>query len=249
VKAEGGVGIRYVEMSPLGDCAVLVKLGDRVDVETHAKVTVFSDYLADRPFEGLIEYIPAFTSVTVVYDPTQIFFKEKRKTVPEQNLYPFEVVESLLKGILEQLTAVVKHSPRLVEIPVCYGDEFGEDLEYVAEINGLSTDEVIQTHASGQYLVYMLGFAPGFPYLGGMDKRIAAPRRQTPRLSIPSGTVGIAGEQTGVYPISTPGGWQLIGRTPLSLFLPGEHPPTLLEAGNLIRFYPISRKEYDQWRR
>jgi inhibitor of KinA len=225
-----------------------MKLGEQIDLETHTKVRVVSDYLAEHPFDGLVEYIPAFNSVTVVYDPVQIYRIESKKTTTEHIPYPYNAVENQLKHILESLNEGSVPEPRRVEIPVCYGDEFGPDLEHVAQINGLSADEVIQIHTSGEYLVYMLGFAPGFPYLGGMDKRISAPRKETPRLLIPSGTVGIAGEQTGVYPIGTPGGWQLIGRTPLALFLPEKQPPTLLEAGNLIRFYPISRKEYDQWR-
>lgn len=235
-------------MSPLGDCAIVVKLGERVDLETHTRVRVFSDYLAEHPFDGLVEYVPAFTSVTVVYDPVRIFMSESRLAAEETLRYPFDLMEMRLNLMLESIREGSVSEPRIVEIPVCYGSEFGVDLEHVAEINGLSTDEVIQIHSSGEYLVYMLGFAPGFPYLGGMDRRISAPRKTTPRLSIPPGTVGIAGEQTGIYPIETPGGWQLIGRTPLSLFLPDKHPPTLLEAGNVIRFYPISRKEYDRWR-
>jgi inhibitor of KinA len=245
---KGDAGIRYVEMSPLGDSAIIVKLGETVDPETHRKVSVFSDYLAAHPFAGMVEYIPAFTSVTVVYDPVQIFLSEHQDLRGEAFRYPFDSVETLLKQMLEGIQEGTAAEPRIVDIPVCYGGEFGVDLEHVAQMNGLTADEVIEIHAGGQYLVYMLGFAPGFPYLGGMDKRIAAPRKETPRLAIPAGTVGIAGEQTGVYPIETPGGWQLIGRTPLSLFLPDKQPPTLLEAGNVIRFYPISRKEYDQWK-
>ncbi|MBO1911088.1 5-oxoprolinase subunit PxpB, partial [Microvirga sp. 3-52] len=118
----------------------------------------------------------------------------------------------------------------------------GPDLEYVAKSNNLSIEEVIQIHSENEYLVYMIGFAPGFPFLGGMDKRIATPRKETPRLTIPSGSVGIAGKQTGVYPLETPGGWQIIGRTPLDLFLPDMSPPTLLEAGDKIRFMPVSAK-------
>lgn len=134
----------------------------------------------------------------------------------------------------------------MTEIPVCYGGELGPDLPEVAAAHGLSEEEVVEIHASADYLVYMLGFAPGFAYLGGLPKRIATPRRRTPRLSIPAGTVGIAGDQTGVYPIATPGGWQLIGRTPDPLFLPDAMPPALLRAGDIVRFRPISRAEFDR---
>ncbi|WP_249861676.1 5-oxoprolinase subunit PxpB [Paenibacillus konkukensis] len=235
-------------MSPLGESAIAVKLGERADEETHMKVRVLSDHLAKHPFDGMVEFIPAFTSVTVVYDPVRLFLNDGMAPPEGELRYPYDIAKHQLLAIVEQLNEGSVPEPKVVDIPVCYGDEFGADLEHVAEINGLSTDEVIRIHSGGRYLVYMLGFAPGFPYLGGMDKRIAAPRKPSPRLAIPPGTVGIAGEQTGIYPIETPGGWQLIGRTPLSLFLPDRQPPTLLEAGNLIRFYPITRKEYDQWR-
>ena len=137
---------------------------------------------------------------------------------------------------------------RVVRIPVLYGGEFGPDLDFVAKHNGLTKDEVIAIHTSGDYTVHMIGFAPGFPFIGGMSERIAAPRRETPRLKIPARSVGIAGVQTGVYPIETPGGWQLIGRTPLELFLPDENPPSLLVAGDKITFYEITSEEYQDLR-
>jgi len=134
----------------------------------------------------------------------------------------------------------------IVEIPVCYGGKFGPDLEIVAKHNQLTPDEVITIHSEGLYLIYMIGFAPGFPYLGGLSDKIATPRRESPRFKIPAGTVGIAGDQTGVYPIETPGGWQLIGRTPVKLFNPKHSSPTLLKTGSYIRFIPIPPKEYEQ---
>ncbi len=207
-----------MEMSPLGDCAVMVKLGERVDLETHKKVRILSGYLEKYPFEGMVEYAPAFTSVTVFFDSMQLFMKNNIGQNTDDISYPYEIAVKMLEEIIERLDESVADKPRVIEIPVCYGGEFGVDLDYVALINGLTVDEAIKIHASGEYLVYMVGFAPGFPYLGGMSMRIAAPRKQTPRLAIPAGTVGIAGEQTGVYPIETPGGWQLIGRTPVSLF-------------------------------
>lgn len=239
----------YLEMTPLGDSAVLVKLGDRIGLETHRKVQLLSGYLDRHPFEGMVEYVPAFTSVTVFYDAMKLYWNrvQARKKSVDQEEIPFDIAVRILKDIVERLEVAGEYEPQIVEIPVCYGGEFGPDLEEVASRNGLTPDEVIRIHASGEYLVYMIGFAPGFPYLGGMDKRIAAPRRPTPRLTIPRGTVGIAGEQTGVYPMETPGGWQLIGRTPIPLFLPRQMPPTLLQSGNLVKFYPITRAEYDRW--
>jgi inhibitor of KinA len=135
-----------------------------------------------------------------------------------------------------------------VEIPVCYGGDFGPDLKSVADRNGLTPDEVVTIHCKSTYPVYMIGFAPGFPYLGGMSERISAPRLDTPRERIPAGSVGIAGTQTGVYPIETPGGWRLIGRTPLRLFDAVRDPPSLLQAGDRVRFTAIERGEFDRIR-
>ncbi|WNQ14065.1 5-oxoprolinase subunit PxpB [Paenibacillus aurantius] len=241
------MGIQYVDMTRLGDSAIIIRLGNRIDEETHTKVRALSRYLENHSFEGMVEVIPAYASVTVVYDPVRIFRTTGGSNSLEEIRYPYEEVESRLKNLLDHLQEDNVPDHRVVEIPVCYGEELGPDLKHVAGMTGWSAEEVIRIHAGTEYLVYMLGFAPGFPYLGGMDKRIAAPRKPTPRLSIPPGTVGIAGEQTGIYPIETPGGWQLIGRTPLPLFLPDKEPPTLLEAGDRIRFYPITRKEYDRW--
>jgi inhibitor of KinA len=241
-------------VTPLGDSAVTVELGTGVDRETHRLVTLFAAYLEDHPLTGMIEYVPAYASVTIHYDPLQVYnsvlTQGEEGTEPDLlSLSPYEIMELRIQQVFDLMQVRQEPAPKLVEIPVCYGGEFGPDLEEVAAHNQLTVEEVIRIHCSRDYQVYMLGFAPGFPYLGGMDKRIAAPRKLTPRLSIPKGSVGIAGEQTGIYPLETPGGWQLIGRTPVSLFIPNQHPPTLLQAGNLVRFYPISRETYDRWSR
>ena len=144
-------------------------------------------------------------------------------------------------------TARRTNASRVVEIPVCYGGQYGPDLAFVAQHNGLTEEEVIALHVSGEYYIYMLGFAPGFPYLGGLPERIAAPRHEVPRASVPAGSVGIAGNQTGIYPVSTPGGWQLIGCTPLVLFRPSENPPSLLLPGDTVRFRAISTAEMQAW--
>ena len=134
----------------------------------------------------------------------------------------------------------------MLEIPVLYGGEMGPDLEFVAQHAGKTPEEVVGIHTSADYLIYMLGFTPGFAYLGGMSGEIAAPRLETPRVKIPAGSVGIAGSQTGVYPIDSPGGWQLIGRTPVRMYDPEREPPILPQAGQYIRFYPIDRAEFDR---
>ncbi|WP_139796188.1 5-oxoprolinase subunit PxpB [Sporomusa malonica] len=214
---------------PFGETAIMVEFGKGIHPELHRKVKALNDYLDQYPFAGMVEYVAAFASVTVFYDPIKL---------------TCEAAASLLQEIVNTLEQQEEVKPRIVEIPVCYGGEFGPDLEFVAQHNGRTVNEVIEIHAGGQYLVYMLGFAPGFPYLGGMSERIAAPRRTSPRPAIPAGTVGIAGMQTGVYPITTPGGWQLIGRTPLDLFCPNDNPPTLLQSGDMIKFRPILLEEY-----
>jgi inhibitor of KinA len=227
-------------MSPLGDSAIVVELGNKVELDTHRMVSEFSSYIEEHSIPVITEYVPAFTSVTIYYDCIiAASLKERYRATS-----PYEVMRKILGEILSRLEIKGDHNPEIIEIPVCYGGDFGPDLEFVAKHNGLTPEGVIRIHSEGVYLTYMIGFAPGFPYLGGLSERIAAPRRESPRLKIPEGTVGIAGNQTGVYPIETPGGWQLIGRTPLSLFNPKKSPPVLLKAGNLIRFKPISHHEY-----
>lgn len=232
---------------PFGESAILIEFGKGIHPEIHRRVNVLTEYLDAHSLPGMIEYVSAFSSVTIFYDPLTVKKLYAEKLGGETAL-AFEILAPLLTEIIAALGNGVHDTPRIVEIPVCYGGEFGPDLEYVAEYNHLTVDEVIRIHASGQYLVYMIGFAPGFPYLGGMPEAIATPRRQSPRMSIPAGSVGIAGMQTGVYPIATPGGWQLIGNTPLELFRPQDNPPSLLRSGDHIRFYPISRKEYEAFK-
>lgn len=231
-----------IELTPLGESAVLVEFGKCISPEIHYKVKSLTNYLEQNSFPGMIEYVAAFTSVTVFYDPLVILGLPASQQGAGETAS--QIVTHLLAQTVSKLTAADNTNSRVVEIPVCYGGEFGPDLAFVAEHNGLSEEEVIDIHTEGRYLVYMIGFAPGFPYLGGMPEKIATPRRQSPRTSIPAGSVGIAGMQTGAYPISTPGGWQLIGRTPVDLFRPKENPPSLLQAGDTVKFCRISYEEY-----
>ncbi|HEU4963170.1 MAG TPA: 5-oxoprolinase subunit PxpB [Bacilli bacterium] len=240
--------MRPYQLTPLGDTAVVVRLGERIDPDTQRQVRLLAQVLDTNPFPGLVEYTPTFTTVTVYYDPLHVRQTQVSTPLREKERMPYERVCRWLQERLEASEEMSLPDPRTVEIPVCYGGDFGPDLAYVAEHNRLSPQEVIDIHASGSYLVYLIGFAPGFPYLGGMSDRIAAPRKDTPRLQIPVGSVGIAGQQTGVYPLETPGGWQLIGRTPLPLFRPHDEQPSLLAEGDTVRFYPITRAEYDAWR-
>lgn len=238
-----------MRMKPLGDSAILVQMGTEINPEVQMKVKALTEYFESRSFNGFIECVPAFTSVSIFYNPVLIhhtYNKESKSFFHrEKNISPYKIVCSIMKEIIKNLEVIKECTQRIVKIPVCYGGEFGPDLEAVAEYHHLSTSEVIDIHSKGEYLVYMIGFAPGFPYLGGMSEKIATPRHHSPRVSIPAGSVGIAGMQTGVYPISTPGGWKLIGRTPFELFCPNENPPTLLQSGDIVKFVPISLEEYE----
>lgn len=236
-----------MKLSPHGESAIRIELGESIHADIHRKVYALVDYLEKHPFPGMIECIPAFASVTVLYDPMKVkLLNAGRPELKKRSSY--EIVFSIIKQMVSNLDDSIHYKPRIMEIPVCYGGEFGPDLDDVAEHNKIRPDEVIEIHSSGEYLVYMIGFAPGFPYLGGMSERISAPRRSSPRKSIPEGAVGIAGMQTGVYPIPTPGGWQLIGRTPLKLFRPSDHPPSLLQSGDIVKFRSISLKEFEHYK-
>lgn len=225
-------------MLPLGDSAVLIQFGDAINRSVHLKVQATTQNIEDHPFPGFIECVPSFTTVTVLYDLLEI---QKN----DESISVFEYVCKLLRERLDKIDIQAEKDPVIVEIPVCYGGDYGPDLESVAAINGLTPKQVIEIHSGQDYLIYAIGFAPGFPYVGGVPEAIATPRKTTPRFKVPAGSVGIAGNQTGIYPIETPGGWQIIGRTPLSLFQPERYPPILLEGGQHIRFRPIEEREFE----
>ncbi|WP_297465795.1 5-oxoprolinase subunit PxpB [Thermococcus sp.] len=215
------------ELKPAGDSALLISFGEAIDEEINGRVHAVAGTIEKAGFEWLVEVVPAYSSLLVVYDPLKATYAE---------------VESAIKPLLSAETESFRG--RLVEVPVVYGGQYGPDLEFVAEYNGLSVDDVIEIHSGPVYRVYFLGFLPGFAYLGGMDERIAAPRLEKPRLKVPAGSVGIAGRQTGIYPLESPGGWRLIGRTPLRLFNPSKEPPTLLQPGDRVKFVPIDESEF-----
>jgi inhibitor of KinA len=229
-----------VRLFPLGDAAVVVEFGTAINPATHRAIAAFRARLARQPFVGLRELVPAFTTLTVYYDP---WLASENGRYPE----PYERVTAHLRQLLAetQATAAAQET-EAVEIPVCYGGAFGPDLDFVAQHARLSPAEVIRLHTAPEYLVHMIGFAPGFPYLGGLDARLATPRRPQPRPLVPAGTVGIAGPQTGIYSLPTPGGWQLIGRTPLALFEVARAVPSLLRAGQKLRFVAISAEEFTE---
>jgi inhibitor of KinA len=226
-----------VRLFPLGDAAIVLEFGHEISAATHATIQAVVAYLARRPFVGLREVVPAFTTLTAYYDPWLV---HEHSPGP-----PYEWVAATVRQLLPAAQAEASQQAAApVEIPVCYGGAYGPDLAFVAQHTGLAPAEVIARHSAPDYLVHLIGFAPGFPYLGGMDARLATPRLATPRALVPAGTVGIAGGQTGIYSLPTPGGWQLIGRTPVQLFNPAWAAPSLLHAGQHLRFVPISEAEY-----
>lgn len=229
-----------LRLYPLGDAAVVLEFGQTIAPATHQLIQAFTKMLDRHPPPGLREVVPAFTTLTVYYDPLVLFELSE--------LSPYAQLASYLQALLPAAqAAAADYVPGpLIEIPVCYGGDFGPDLALVASHAQLSAEEVIARHAQPEYLVYMVGFAPGFPYLGGLDARLATPRRAQPRPLVPAGAVGIAGAQTGIYSLPTPGGWQLIGRTPGRLFDPGRARPSLLQAGDRLRFVPISAAEFQR---
>ncbi|MFS0785064.1 5-oxoprolinase subunit PxpB [Shouchella sp. 1P09AA] len=222
----------------LSETAVTVNLGSVVSPTVQARVQQLLMDLDNDPFQGYQESVPSYIGLTVFYEPMKIF-GEERDAASEV----ISILKRRVKQIKDQMNA---SNGKHVTIPVCYDRDYGLDLDDVAKRNGLTRDEVIHIHTSGDYLVYMIGFAPGFPFLGGMDERIATPRHAQPRTEISAGSVGIAGGQTGVYPFTTPGGWQLIGQTPLTLFSANREVPSLLQAGDRVTFKEISKEEFLQ---
>lgn len=212
-----------------GDSALLIEFGKEINPETKRKITAIVQLMREQHIEGIVDVIPAFCSLLINYDPRVLSYEELK-----------ERMENLLK--METKTETTRK--RIFEIPVCYGGEYGPDIDNIAEHAGLSVNEVIKIHSSKDYLIYMLRFLPGFTYLGGLDERIHTPRLASPRLTIRAGSVGIGGSQTGIYPLDSPGGWQLMGLTPVRTYDPERQTPILVEAGDYIRFIPIDEEEF-----
>jgi KipI family sensor histidine kinase inhibitor len=206
---------------PLGDSALLIQLGEEIDITVNRSVHALTALLQAAPFRGLIETVPAYRTVLVHYDPLILTETEIRNRV-------------LAK--LDQVADMHAKKPRQLSVPVRYGGEYGVDLEFVAEYHRLHVEEVIRIHSEKIYTVYMMGFTPGFPYMGRLDDAIMTPRLETPRTRVPAGTVAIAGSQTGIYPIDSPGGWRLIGHTSVRLFDPEAEIPFLFSPGDEVKF-------------
>lgn len=213
-----------------GDTSLCAEFGNEISEAINAEIRAFNLLLTERKIPGIVETVPTYRSLMIHYDPGVISFD---KLIP--------VLESLTTA----LDQVEIPPSDVLEIPVLYGGEMGPDLAFVAEHAKKTQEDVINIHTSTEYLIYMLGFTPGFTYLGGMSAEIETPRLETPRVLIPAGSVGIAGKQTGVYPIDSPGGWQLIGRTPVKMYDPDRETPILPRAGQYIKFCRIDQKEFD----
>jgi inhibitor of KinA len=213
-----------------GDRGLLMEYGDAIDPEINLKVRAMAAAMAREAPIGVFEFIPTYRSIIIVYDPSQTDAAKLK--------------EALLV-LEERLPNTEIPPPETVEIPVCYGGNLGPDIGFVAKTHNLSVDDVIRIHSEPEYQIYMIGFTPGFPFLGGLPEVLHTPRLETPRKLVPAGSVAIANAQTGIYSIDSPGGWQLIGRTPIKLFDPGKASPFLLKAGDRLKFKPVSAEKFE----
>ena len=219
-----------VRFLPAGDAALTVEFGNRIALSLNRKVRALATALEKAALAGVVEVVPTYRSLTIYYDPLSLSLADLRHSV---------------EGLLDRLEEIPLPAPRVVTIPTVYGGEFGPDLPSVARHCGLTEEQVIRLHTRPTYHVYMLGFTAGYPYLGGMSKRLTTPRLPSPRLRVPAGSVGIGGNQTGVYSVESPGGWRLIGRTPLTLFDPAWEVPVLIRPGDQVQFVRITPDEYE----
>jgi KipI family sensor histidine kinase inhibitor len=214
-----------------GDKAIVLEFGNEINKELNLSVRKMYYNISKENIEGIEEMVPTYRSLIVYYNPQRVKYTD---------------LTQKLKEIENSMTEITLPAAHITEIPTLYGGEYGPDLEFVAHHNKLSIEEVIKIHSQKEYFIYMLGFSPGFVYLGGISDKIATPRLEKPRLKVLEGSVGIAGEQTGIYPIESPGGWQIIGRIPVKLYDPKKEFPFLLKSGDYIKFYPINREQFKE---
>ena len=209
------------KIAPLGDSSLLIQLGDEIDLPVNQHVHALADLIDLSSIAGIVETVPAYSTLLVHYDPLILSFTQ---------------IKSELRILIARAQETGSRRPRQVEVPVRYGGEYGPDLEFVASHCGLQVEDVVRIHSQRTYTIFMMGFTPGFPYMGKLDEAILTPRMETPRTRVPAGTVAIAGAQTGIYPIDSPGGWRLIGRTLLPLFDAASDSPFLFSPGDQVRF-------------
>ena len=221
--------MQNIKILTAGDASLLVEFGKEINPEINRKIAATVQLMREQHIEGVVDVIPSFCALLINYDPRVIGYEE---------------IKGRIKDLLRVEIKAGDEKKKIFEIPVCYGGKFGPDIATIAEHAGLTEAEVIEIHSSRDYLIYMLGFLPGFCYLGGLDERIFTPRLASPRLKIDAGSVGIGGSQTGIYPLDSPGGWQLMGKTPVKTYDPDREVPILVEAGDYIRFVPIDEEEF-----
>ena len=227
------MGDKYPRIMPTGDRALTVEFGNEIDEKINARLMSFIRTLEDEKVKGIEEFVPSFRAVLIHYNPAVL---------------SFEKLSEILKKALDKPVQELTHHKRIVKVPVCYDSEYGPDIEDVAKHAGLSISEVIELHTKAPYLVYMLGFQPGFPYLGGLDERLHTPRLETPRIKLEAGSVGIGGGQTGLYPMESPGGWRIIGVTPVRCYNPDKDKPIPYKAGDYIKFDAVTKEEFEALR-
>lgn len=227
-------------ISPLGDSALTIDFGNIISEEINSKVLLLAQAIDKAGFEAIKDIVPAYSSVTIHYDVIGLLKQYKNKSA-------FQFMSQQIERLLSQPTDTVTVNVRSVQIPVCYSLKYGWDLAEISEQTKLPVEEIINLHTEKKYKVYMIGFLPGFAYMGNVDERIAVPRRLEPRLKIEAGYVGIAGKQTGIYPLASPGGWQIIGRTPIKLFDKEKEDPVFFKAGDEVTFYSITEDEFDNY--
>ena len=219
----------HIRILTAGDSSLLIEFGKEISPEINRKISATVQMMREQHIEGVVDVIPAFCSLLINYDPRVITYGE---------------ISHRMQDLLKLEIKAGEQRKKIYEIPVCYGGEYGPDIANIAQHAGLTEEEVIKLHSSRDYLIYMLGFLPGFCYLGGLDERLHTPRLANPRIKINAGSVGIGGSQTGIYPLDSPGGWQLMGMTPVKTYDPEREVPILVEAGDYIRFVPVDEAEY-----
>lgn len=223
--------MKHVRILMAGDRSIIVEFGNVIDPKLYGKVAALNTYLKEHPVYGVIETIPTYRSLMITYNPLVL---------------PYAALVDKVKEILKDLRGTAKKAKKVFTIPVCFQGDFAPDLDYVAQYHNTSTNKIIREFCAQDFLIYMIGFTPGFPYVGGVPDTLVTPRLASPRVEIPAGSVGIGGAQLGIYPIASPAGFQLVGNTPVSLYDPNREPnPVLLEAGAYIRFASIEMDEYE----
>jgi inhibitor of KinA len=235
------VTVNDISFFQISENAISLEFGLEITEDTLVRITKLNQYVKQNPFSGLLSTIPAYTTLTLYFNPVELMNDAGLKGIT-----CLDKILGYTKSIRVETISDQQTHNQIIQIPVCYDPVFGFDLEELTSFYQLKKEEIIEIHSSAIYTVFMIGFVPGFPYLGGLSEKLIAPRKQNPRPAIPAGSVGIAGRQTGIYPLETPGGWQIIGRTASKLFAANRPQPALLKAGDKIKFEPISLTEFEQ---